>query len=269
MKQTIVYSILTLFFLIIGFLTRYSLQQRMNEEVSYQTHVAEERKEAEAAVQELTDRIKTATSSETWEALLKDQVPQLVKAVGIEEQTRIKNMLLAKLAESYIEQMEKKIDSARQFFVYDRDHPEARKYMKEALALAAKTEDIVAVLPETFDDPTLTAQWLYRFVVFTIERAVFTTKPNVKSSAPGLMPDTGRIEDLVELARNKLIKILTYAPKNRDAQTALELLEQKQKEMERSGTPRDSDQQQRVMYKMLPQRPGQRFQMTDVVGRSH
>jgi len=266
MRRGVIYAFLAILFLTIGLLTRQALQKRAYEEARYQMRVAEEQGETEALAQELNDLIKKASSHETWEILVKDRLPRLSKALGEKEHARIKNILLAKLAESYMQQMERRIAGARGFLAYDKDHPEAKKYLSEALRWATRAEDIVALLPETLDDPTLTAQWLYRLALFAVEKSILVAKVEGPGRLGSSLPDAGKTSDLIELARDRFRKVLTYAPKDRDAQTALELLEQKQKEMEKSGSSGDSTPQQQVILRMLPQRSTEKFQMGDPLG---
>lgn len=257
MKHLVVYMGLMIFFLTVGILMKQSMQKHTDEEAWYQARVAAEQRETEVLVRELNTAMKNAASPEAWEIIMKDQFLRLSKRVGEAEQVRIKNLLLAKLAESYMQQMEKKIASAQQFFAYDQNHPQAKKYMSDALAWATKAEDVVALLPETFDDRIFTAQWLYRLALFAIEKTAFVTEDAVK------------ISDLLELARSKLRKVLTYLPKDRNVQTALELLERKQEEIESSGSSGGSNRQQvqqQIIMRMLPQRPTEEFQMSDVMG---
>ncbi len=258
MRRLIGYILLTLLFLGGGFWIKQEVQKRAREEASYRMRVAEEQKEAEAQIRELNNQMKSADSPEAWEAILKDQFPKLSKVLGEKEQARIKNLLLAKLAESYMQQMEKKVASAQQFLAY-KNHPEAKRYLNDALTLATKADGIVALLPETLEDPILTAQWLYRLALFAIEKSIFAGE------------DETKLSDFTEVARSKLKKVLTYAPKDRNAQTALELLEQNQKALEKAGLlAGDSTQQQQIILKMLPQRPNEKIQLSDVpVGRTH
>jgi hypothetical protein len=259
MKRLIGYIFLTLLFLGGGFWIKQEVQKRAREEALYQMRMAGEQKEAEVQIRELNNQMKSADSPEEWEAILKDQFPKLSKVLGEKEQTRIKNLLLAKLAESYMQQMEKKVASAQQFLAYNKNHPEAKRYLNEALTLATKADEIVAFLPETLEDPILTAQWLYRLALFAVERSIFAGE------------DVTKLSDFTEVARSKLKKVLTYAPKDRNAQTALELLEQNQKALEKAGPlTGDSTQQQQIILKMLPQRPNEKIQLSDVpVGRTH
>jgi hypothetical protein len=259
MRRLIVYILLTIFFLGGGFWIKQEVEKRAHEETLYQRRVAEEQKQTEALIRELNNEMKKASSPEAWEAILKDQFPKLSKVIGEKEQARIKNLLMAKLAESYMQQMEKKVASAQQFLLYSKNHPEAKRYLNEAMVMATKADEIVALLPETFDDPILTAQWLYRLALFTVEKSIFAGE------------DVNKLSDFTEVARSKLKKVLAYVPKDRNAQTALELLEQNQKALEKAGPlTGDSTQQQQVILKMLPQRPSEKIQMSDVpAGRTH
>ncbi|HWP48531.1 MAG TPA: hypothetical protein VNM22_15310 [Candidatus Limnocylindrales bacterium] len=259
MGRLIIYTILTILFLGEGFWIKQAMQKRAREEALYQRRVVEEQKEIEALIREINDEMKKASSPEAWEAILKDQFPKLSRVIEEKEQARIKNLLMAKLAESYMLQMEKKVARAQQFLLYSKNHPEAKRYLNEAMDMATKADGVVALLPETFDDPILTAQWLYRFALFAVERSIFAGE------------DATKLSDFTEVARSKLKKVLAYLPKDRNAQTALELLEQNQKALEKAGSlTGDSTQQRQIILKMLPQRPNEKIQMNDVpAGRTH
>jgi len=181
-------------------------------------------------------RIQKAHTLEEWEDILKTDISGL----GEMEQQNVQVIVRSKIFEVLFWRAETLLARARGLLGQDQNSPVANGYIEDARKIYERVKEFMPELGEINGDSLWNTRLHYLKGAYYFRSLVFIKNKQEEKS---------KVEDAVAQSVASLDKALGYAPKDRDIQVAIEVLQKKAKEI---STSTGGDGNMKLQLQLLP-----------------